>query len=109
MLRQTHSRNAGGGQEHVSQGVFIVSQIDLDGSSFRVLTAEEARDPAVTSTSRQDQELSPASKARSWIGRAIESAIYGVLILPFAVAICAIVAFAILPLHSDSRCDDGYD
>lgn len=39
----------------------------------------------------------------------MESAIYGVLILPFAVVICAIVAFAILPLHSDSRCDDGYE
>ncbi|OAF11955.1 hypothetical protein [Bradyrhizobium neotropicale] len=46
-------------------------------------------------------------KARFSIGRAVESLAYGILIIPFAVVVCAIVAFAILPLHSDSRYDDG--
>jgi hypothetical protein len=89
-----------------------VSQIDLDGNSFRALTADgaqEARPAAITSASRPAQEDSREDKGRSWIGRALESAVYGVLIVPFAVVVCAVVAFAILPLHSDSRCDDGYE
>lgn len=84
-----------------------MSQIDLSGSSFRVLTAEEARQRAVASDIRPGGAW--ANKARSWIGRALESIVYGILIVPFAVLVCAIVAFAILPLHSDSRSEDGYE
>jgi hypothetical protein len=71
------------------------------------LTAEEARQRAVASGSRP--EAAWADKARSWIGRTVESMVYGILIVPFAVLVCAIVAFAILPLHSDSRSEDGYE
>jgi len=98
-------------QEQTVQGVLIVSQIDLDGSSFRELNAagaREARQPAVTA-GWSPQENPREEKGRSWIGRAVESTIYGILIIPFAVVVCAVVAFAILPLHSDSRCDDGYE
>lgn len=82
-----------------------MSQIDLSGSSFRRLTAEDARQRAVASESRSGGAW--ADKARSWVGRILESTVYGILILPFAVVVCAIVAFAVLPLHSDSRSDDG--
>lgn len=89
-----------------------MSQIDLDGSSFRQLTgagAQEARQPVVASPSWSAQENPREEKGRSWFGRAVESTVYGILIIPFAVVVCAVVAFAILPLHSDSRCDDGYE
>ena len=86
-----------------------MSQIDLDGSSLPMLTAvtgaEEPRRPAVAPITQPAQE----GNSRSWIGRAQESTIYAILIVPFAVVVCAIVAFAILPQHSDSRCDDGND
>jgi hypothetical protein len=87
-----------------------VSQIDLDGRSFRVLArAEEARQPAVAAAISPAQGESREDSKPSWIGRALESTVYGILILPFAVVVCAIVAFAVLPLHSDSRSDDGYE
>ena len=33
--------------------------------------------------------------------------VYGILIIPFVVEVCALFAFADLPLHSDSRHDGG--
>ena len=90
-----------------------MSQIDLGGSSLPMLTAatstEELRRPVAASLTRPAQEDSLEGNSRSWIGRALESTVYAILIIPFAVVVCAIVAFAILPLHSDSRCDDGHE
>lgn len=91
-----------------------MSQIDLDGSSLPMLTAvtgaeEPPRRPAVALMTQPAQKDAQEGNSRSWIGGALESTIYAILIVPFAVVVCAIVAFAILPLHSDSRSDDGYE
>jgi hypothetical protein len=47
------------------------------------------------------------SKVRFWIARAFELTVYGILIIPFVVLVCALSAFAVFPRHSDSRYDDG--
>ncbi|MDI3566439.1 hypothetical protein [Bradyrhizobium sp. Arg816] len=90
-----------------------MSQIDLDGSSLPMLTAatgtEESHRLAVGPMAQPARENSEEGDNRSWIGRALQSAVYAVLIVPFAIVVCAIAAFAILPLHTDSRCDDGYE
>jgi hypothetical protein len=52
------------------------------------------------------------AKGRSSLARTTEAAVQAILIIPFAVVVCAIVAFAILPLHSGFRWDDlsdGYE
>lgn len=88
-----------------------MSQIDLDGSSLPMLTAatgtEEAHRSGVAPMAQPAD--SEGGNQRSWIRRALEAAVYAVLTVPFAIVVCATVAFAILPLHTDSRCDDGYE
>ncbi|MDA9404499.1 hypothetical protein XH79_37965 [Bradyrhizobium sp. CCBAU 45389] len=73
-------------------------------------TTGGSRQPAVAPSSpRSPREDFDETESRSWIGGALESAIYGILIVPLAIVVCAVVAFAIVPLHSDSRCDDSYE
>ncbi len=90
-----------------------MSQIDLNRNSLSILTAgtgaQESHGSTAPPIARTARGESAEGNKRSWIGRALESMVYGILIFPFAVVVCAIVAFAILPLHSDSRCDEGYE
>jgi hypothetical protein len=52
------------------------------------------------------------AKGRFSLARMAEATVQAILIIPLAVVVCAIVAFAILPLHSGFRWDDlsdGYE
>jgi hypothetical protein len=63
--------------------------------------------PAPVSALKQSAEDEPGS--RFSIGRIFEATVQVLLIIPLAVLVCAIVAFAILPLHSGFRWDNLSD
>jgi len=77
-----------------------MTHIDLSRASFRAFNGHNK-------ASRTADVAQVTTKLSA--SRALASAVYYILLIPFAIAICAIVAFAVLPLHSDSRWDDSYD
>lgn len=77
-----------------------MTHIDLNRASFRAFSGQN-RAPRPPDLAQAAAKLS--------VSRALASAVYYILVIPFAIVICAIVAFAVLPMHSDSRWDDSYD
>jgi hypothetical protein len=82
----------------------VVTHIDANGASFRAFTTSASNDKALRPAGPTEAE-----GRRFSFSRALASAVYSILFIPLAIVICAIVAFAVLPLHSDSRWDDSYD
>jgi hypothetical protein len=89
-------------------------QLDLDNNLPRISGAPSILPGETGSPSNPMLEHGPENdtRARFSLGRIFEATVQTVLIIPFAVVVCAIVAFAVLPLYSGFRWDnlsDGYE